>query len=240
MNEDKETGVEFDSSFNQLLIKSVLWIVVFFFILIGLLFGFAGTLRWERGWIFTVTFFVCIIINLVVLFITNPEVIEERSRFHRDAKKWDMVLMSTGSIFILGTLVVAGLDVRNRWSEFTGAGWLYLGVFLFVAGDLFILWAMAVNKWFSKLVRIQSERGHKVVTTGPYRYVRHPGYVGWSAMWIAIPLILGSLWSLVPAVLSFVLIVIRTFLEDKTLQSELPGYKDYASKVKYRLIPKVW
>jgi protein-S-isoprenylcysteine O-methyltransferase Ste14 len=240
MDKKEEKNFEYDLSLNQLLMKSVLWIVISFFVLIGLLFGFAGRIDWERGWIFTLTFFLCIIINLVILFITNPEVIEERSRFHRDAKKWDMVLMSVGSIFIFGTLVVAGLDERNKWSELIGAGWLYLGVFLFVIGDLVILWAMAVNKWFSKLVRIQSERGHKVVTEGPYSYVRHPGYVGWSVMWIACPLILGSLWSFVPAILSVILIVIRTSLEDKTLQSELPGYMEYASKVKYRLIPKIW
>ena len=240
MDEKKEKISADDLSLNQLMIKSILWIVIFFFVLIGLLFGFAGTFNWERGWIFTFTFFVCIIINLVILLKLNPEVIEERSRFHRDAKKWDMVLMSVGSIFILGTIAVAGLDVRNKWAEPMSFEWLYLGVVLIVVGDLFILWAMAVNKWFSKLVRIQSERGHRVVSQGPYGYMRHPGYVGWSVMWIAIPLILGSLWSFVPAVLSLVLIVVRTYLEDKTLQSELPGYMEYTTKVKYRLIPKVW
>ncbi|NIP38966.1 MAG: isoprenylcysteine carboxylmethyltransferase family protein [Candidatus Dadabacteria bacterium] len=240
IEENKESKFLNGSSIHQLLFKSLLWIVISLLVLAGLLFGFAGKLDWERGWIFTLTFFVCIIINLAILFITNPEVIEERSRFHRDAKKWDMILMSVGSVFILGTLVVAGLDEKNKWSELSGVGWLYLGVFLFIIGNLVILWAMALNKWFSKLVRIQSERGHKVVTRGPYRYVRHPGYLGWAGMWIAIPLILGSLWSFVPAVLSVILIVVRTSLEDKTLHSELPGYMEYASKVKYRLIPKVW
>jgi len=240
MEERKEERPINHMSIYQLIIKTILWIAISFLVLIGLLFGFAGTLDWERGWIFTLTFFACIIVNLIILFIANPEVIEERSRFHRDAKKWDILLMSLGSVVILGTLIVAGLDERNKWSEPLGVSWLYLGVLLFVVGDLIILWAMAVNKWFSKLVRIQSERGHRVVTEGPYAYVRHPGYVGWSLMWISIPLILGSLWSFVPAILSFALIIIRTYLEDKTLRSELPGYKEYTSKVKFRLIPKIW
>lgn len=240
MNDKKEERSEDDLQLNQLIVKSIVWMVLSFFILGGLLFGFAGTFNWERGWIFIFTFFIYIVVNLVILLKVNPEVIEERSRFHRDAKKWDMILMSIGSIFILGTLVVAGLDEKNKWSELSGVVWLYLGVFLFVIGNLYILWAMAVNKWFSKLVRIQSERAHRVVTEGPYSHVRHPGYVGWAVMWIAIPLILGSLWAFVPAVLSVVLIVIRTSLEDKTLQSELPGYMEYVSKVKYRLIPKLW
>ncbi len=240
MNEKKEDTSELDLNLNQLIIKSIIWMVLSFFVLAGLLFGFAGTFSWDRGWIFIFTFFICIVINLVILLKVNPEVVEERSKFHRDAKKWDMVLMSVGSIFILGTLVIAGLDEKYKWSELSGVVWLYLGVFLFVVGNMYILWAMAVNKWFSKLVRIQSERGHRVVSEGPYSHVRHPGYVGWAAMWIAIPLILGSLWSFVPAVLSVVLIVIRTSLEDKTLQYELPGYMEYVSKVKYRLIPKLW
>ena len=99
---------------------------------------------------------------------------------------------------------------------------------------------MAVNKYFSKLVRIQTEREHKVVTSGPYTIVRHPGYLGWSVMWIGTPLILGSLWAFIPAVLSIILIVIRTSLEDSTLQKELPGYLEYVSRVGYKLVPWVW
>lgn len=224
----------------KLLLKSIVWIVVVFIVLIGLLFGSAGTFDWERGWIFTLLFFICVSANLVVLLLVNPEVIEERSKFDRNAKKWDMTLMSAGSLFILGTLVIAGLDERYEWSEIISESWLYVGLILFSVGDIIILWAMAVNRWFSKLVRIQSETGHRVVTSGPYQYVRHPGYVGWMLMWISIPLILGSLWSFVPVSISVVVIVIRTHLEDSTLKNELAGYDEYSMKVKYRLLPGIW
>jgi len=224
----------------KLLLKSIVWIVVVFIVAIGLLFGSAGTFDWERGWIFTLLFFVCVCANLVVLLMVNPEVIEERSKFDRNAKKWDVTLMSAGSLFILGTLVIAGLDERYVRSEMMGEPSLYAGMVLFTVGDTIILWAMAVNRWFSKLVKIQSERGHRVVTSGPYQYVRHPGYVGWALMWISIPLILGSSWSFVPALISIIIIVIRTHLEDSTLKKELAGYDEYSMKVKYRLIPGIW
>lgn len=143
-------------------------------------------------------------------------------------------------IFILATVIVAGLDERCNWCGSLGPDWLYAGIILFIVGDLFFLWAMAVNKYFSKLVRIQVERGDKVVTSGPYRIARHPGYLGWSVMWIGTPLILNSLWAFIPAVLSIILIMVRTALEDITLQKELPGYSEYISRVRYKLVPWVW
>jgi protein-S-isoprenylcysteine O-methyltransferase Ste14 len=112
-------------------------------------------------------------------------------------------------------------------------------VFL-VAGDLLLLWAMVVNRFFSKSVRIQRERSHRVVSVGPYRYVRHPGYVGWILMSAAVPVILGSLWALVPAGLAVAGMMVRTALEDRLLRADLEGYEEYAVKVRSRLLPGIW
>ena len=224
----------------KLIVKSLVWIVVAFFLLGGLLFGSAGRLDWQAGWIFMITLFGCVGINLVILLKTNPEVIEERSHFNRGAKKWDVVITSVATVFIVATVAVAGIDERYSWCGPLGLGWLCVGIIQFVVGDLFFLWAMTVNKYFSKLVRIQTERGHKVVTSGPYRIVRHPGYLGWSVMWIGTPLILDSLLAFIPAVLSIILMVVRTELEDNTLRRELPGYLEYVSRVGYKLVPWVW
>ena len=189
---------------------------------------------------FMITLFGCVGINFFILLEANPEVIEERSHLERGAKKWDVAITSVATVFILATVAVAGIDERYSWCGPLGLGWLCVGIILFVVGDLFFLWAMTVNKYFSKLVRIQTERGHKVVTSGPYRIVRHPGYLGWSVMWIGTPLILDSLWAFIPAALSIILIVVRTALEDTTLQKELPGYLEYVSRVGYKLVPWVW
>jgi protein-S-isoprenylcysteine O-methyltransferase Ste14 len=224
----------------KLIIKSLSWIILAFLLLGGLLFGCAGRLDWKSGWLFMITMITCVGINFAILLKTNPEVIEERSHLNRGAKKWDIVMTSVAAIFILATLAVAGFDQRYGWCRWTGPGWHFAGILVFVAGDLFFLWAMAVNKYFSKLVRIQIERGHQVVTSGPYRIVRHPGYLGWSVMWIGTPLILDSPCAFIPAVLSIFLLLVRTALEDNTLKKELPGYLEYVSRVGYKLIPWVW
>jgi protein-S-isoprenylcysteine O-methyltransferase Ste14 len=224
----------------KLIIKSLIWIVLTFLVLGGILFGSAGRLNWGPGWVFMTSLFGCVGINFLVLLKINPEVIEERSHLNRGAKKWDLVITSVASIFILATLAVAGFDHRYGWCRSLGPTWHFAGILLFVAGDLLFLWAMSVNKYFSKLVRIQIERGHQAVTSGPYRIVRHPGYLGWSVMWIGTPLILGSSCAFIPGVLSIILIVVRTALEDGTLKKELPGYSEYSSRVGYKLIPWVW
>jgi protein-S-isoprenylcysteine O-methyltransferase Ste14 len=228
-----------------LTIKSITWIVFIFAVVGGLLFGFAGRLDWQRAWIFMATLFVCLCVNFLVILKTNPEVIRERmiwtrSQLDRGAKKWDVLVTSIHTIFIVATAVIAGFDERYSWARFVGSGWLYLGIMLFVIGDLFFIWAMSKNKYFSKQVRIQTERGHMVISSGPYRIVRHPGYLGWSAMWAGIPLILNSPWAFIPALLSIILTAIRTALEDSTLQKELPGYLEYVSRVRFKLIPGLW
>ncbi len=137
-------------------------------------------------------------------------------------------------------LIVCGLDYRWQASG-PVAPWLkWTALVLLIAGYAFSLWALIANRFFSTVVRIQRERGHTVVSSGPYRFVRHPGYAGGLLYYLMTPLLLGTLWGFVPVTLEIGLVVLRTALEDRTLQAELPGYADYARRVRYRLIPGVW
>jgi protein-S-isoprenylcysteine O-methyltransferase Ste14 len=140
----------------------------------------------------------------------------------------------------LVTLVVAGLDRRWGWRPEVPWVWALIGAALLVLASAFAAYAMLTNRFFSAVVRIQRERGHTVVTAGPYRWVRHPGYAGGVACHLAMPILLGSLWALIPGVLTAGLTVLRTALEDRTLRAELPGYSEYARRTRYRLLPGVW
>jgi protein-S-isoprenylcysteine O-methyltransferase Ste14 len=147
-------------------------------------------------------------------------------------------LMAVSVVFPM--VIVAGLDHRFNWSpEFPL--WLSIVGFIFIAfGYVFGAWALAENRFFSSVVRIQTDRGHVVCDTGPYRFVRHPGYAGSILPLFGIVLALGSVWSLIPAAVALIITVIRTALEDRTLQEELPCYRDYARRVCYRLIPGIF
>lgn len=203
----------------------------------GILLGTTGTLSWPRVWIFIG---ICALIFIVLTVMSEPEVGEERQKMHHDAKLRDKNLVFL--LFLMGFLVIiiAGLDRQFGW---TGQVPVYLqiaGACLFAIGYVFSTWAVISNKFFSTIVQIQNDRGHHPVSSGPYRFVRHPGYAGMLVYVLAEPLMLGSSWALIPAVLMIPLCVIRTALEDRTLQEELPGYRDYAGRVKYRLVPGVW
>jgi protein-S-isoprenylcysteine O-methyltransferase Ste14 len=130
--------------------------------------------------------------------------------------------------------------VRFGWSGNVPLPVYPTAAFVWVLGFALISWAMASNRFFSTVVRIQQEREHAVVTAGPYQYVRHPGYVGFTVMMLVTPLLLGSWWALIPVACAIVVIIVRTALEDRTLQTELAGYSDYAQRVRYRLLPGVW
>jgi len=137
-------------------------------------------------------------------------------------------------------LLIAGLDTRFGWTGRVALALQIVAIAIFMLGGALFSWAMVSNAYFSTVVRIQEDRGHTVCTTGPYRFVRHPGYVGAILQSLAVPLMLGSLWALVPGGLAALLIVARTALEDRTLWEELDGYKEYARRVRYRLLPGVW
>jgi protein-S-isoprenylcysteine O-methyltransferase Ste14 len=144
------------------------------------------------------------------------------------------------SIPSLGLLILSGLDKRFGWMPSLPLWVFILGVLLFILGYSFLLWAMYTNQFFSQIVRIQTERGHTAVTEGPYRIVRHPGYAGMLVTFPGCVFILASLYGLILYLLYAVLVILRTSLEDRTLQAELPGYAEYAQHTRYRLIPGVW
>jgi len=205
-----------------------------------LLFLAAGRLDWMSAWVFlalgTVVFFTA---GLYVVR-KNPEVVNERGKGAQGAKTWDRILTSIYALFLFAIYVVAGLDAgRFQWSAvpIIVQG---LGGFGIVVGLLLIYWAMLANPFLAQVVRIQDERGHQTVSSGPYRYVRHPMYVGILVEYGATPLLLGSWLALIPFAIAGALLVLRTSLEDKTLLAELSGYSEYAQRVRFRLVPGVW
>ncbi len=201
----------------------------------------SGRWGWWQAWAYAVASILSFVISRLIVNRRNPDLIKERARFMeaKDTKPWDKILaplLGLGSILIL---VVAGLDKRPLISA-SSLTWNLIALFGIVLGYGFSSWALIENRFFSGTVRIQTERGHHVISTGPYRIVRHPGYAGGLLGYLFIPLLLDSLWAFIPAALLMVVMVIRTALEDKTLQAELPGYQEFAQKTKYRLLPGIW
>lgn len=217
--------------------KRMLQVVVQFLILAAILFISSGRLDWVWAWAYLGVGVGILVINLLVM---SPELIAERSEIKEDVKGWDRVLGIFIGVLTLGALVVIGLDARFGWSPRLAWTIQVGGLVIWTLGQGLFSWAMASNVFFSGAVRIQMERDHTVATGGPYRYVRHPGYVGYIISWLATSLALGSLWGLIPAGLVMCLMVVRTALEDGVLQEELDGYKEYAGQVPYRLLPGIW
>lgn len=220
----------------RLLVSSVASVGVF----AGVMFWPAGRWSWPAGWAYLALFTLYILATTAYLLRVNPEVVVHRMRLAPGTKRWDAVWAVVFGPFFLATYVVAGLDaVRYGWSEMPVACWP-VGLALFVAGSAVLDASMAVNPFFEKTVRIQTERGQYVIDTGPYRFVRHPGYAGFAGWCLATPLLLLSWWAFLPALLCVAGLVIRTALEDRTLRGELAGYEDYARRVRHRLVPGLW
>ncbi|UCE40885.1 MAG: isoprenylcysteine carboxylmethyltransferase family protein [Candidatus Aminicenantes bacterium] len=207
----------------------------------AILFSTAGTLNWLEAWIYIVIQFGWSAGLTVWLWNYDPELLKDRLKFmKKSAKGWDKVLTFVSMPFYAAYLLIPGFDaVRYQWSH-VPVGVKVLCFILIVASFLWITWVMKENTYLSRFVEIQEERGHKVITSGPYRFVRHPMYIGAAILLLALPVALGSLYALVPTAFALVFMIIRTVLEDKTLHKELEGYVEYAQKTKYRLIPGIW
>jgi protein-S-isoprenylcysteine O-methyltransferase Ste14 len=200
----------------------------------------AGTLRWTEAWLFILLYAAAVTAVVAWMKKRSPDLLEERQKKKKNAKRWDKIFMSFYSVFLLVLLILPGLDaVRFGWSNvpFIVKALAFIG---YIPGFAIVFWAMKENRFLSDVVRIQEDRNHSVCTTGPYKYVRHPMYVGVISIMLCLPLSLGSLYALIPAGIIVILFLIRTALEDKTLLGELPGYKEYSQKVRYRLIPGLW
>ena len=220
----------------QLLIKSLTGTL--FFLLI--LFISAGRINYWQGLLYASINIISVFLNSFALS-NNNELAEERSRVHEGTKSWDKKILGLSAVTLIITYIVAGLDSgRFQWSP--GFHWSInaTGTVLILLGEVIFLTAQKQNKFFSSVMRIQTDRGQTVCETGLYKIIRHPAYLGTIVTPIGIPLISGSLWSIMPSVFSIILTLIRTSLEDKTLINELNGYREYTYKTRYRLLPYIW
>ncbi len=202
----------------------------------------AGRWGWWEAWAYAIISIAGFVISRVLAGRRHPDLIAERARHMQQAniKPWDKrlaVWLMLGGILVL---LIAGLDARFGWSPAFGWPAKLLALVMIVVGYVLSSYALIENRFFASTVRIQAERGHHVVSSGPYRWVRHPGYAGGLLTYLATPLLLDAPWAFVPTVFVVALTIIRTALEDKTLQEELEGYRAYAERVRYRLLPGVW
>ncbi len=205
-----------------------------------LLFLAAGTVNWIAGWAMVVVMAGWVIATAIVVIPRRPELLAERVGPKKGAKTWDTILLSLYGLVMMIMWIVAGFDQRYSWSSGIQPLAQIVAMLLVIAGHALVVWATGVNAFFSQVVRIQTERGHTVVSSGPYRYVRHPAYSGSVLLVLSAPIMLGSWWALIPGIVCAVLMIARTSLEDKTLQAELPGYVEYTQHTRYRLLPGVW
>jgi protein-S-isoprenylcysteine O-methyltransferase Ste14 len=223
-------------SYRRLMIRSFISIIG-----IGVaIFALAGRLDYWQGWVYFVTSFILFLV-FAVSFANKQDLIKERVRPGPGVKWWDKFFFALYVPLSISVGLLAALDAgRLHWSPELPVIVYPLMWILTVTGYGIIYWAMWTNQFFSSRVRIQTDRGHYVITTGPYRFVRHPGYTGAIIIISASTVLLGSLYALIPAGITIILLIVRTELEDITLQKELPGYADYAQKIRYRLIPYIW
>jgi len=231
----------------KLIVKRLIQVAVQFFILAAILFISSGQLDWLWAWVYLIVGLSGTLIATPIMLRMHPEVIAERAEIKENVKGWDKTFGKYSMTVTLAMLVVAGLDQRFGWSDQPFGlldgfplGLHIIGLVMYATGIALIFWSMASNKYFSRYVRIQKERDHAVVCTGPYQHIRHPGYIGLIMSTLGTPLLLGSWWAIIPALLTASGFIVRTSLEDQTLQAELDGYEEYTRRVRFKLLPGVW
>ena len=231
---NQESTVGKEELEGKLIFKSIF----FFALIIAVTFMGAGRIDYWQGWIYNG---LNIIFLLLSYFLLPRELIEERLKPKEGMKKWDKIYYIVSIPVYFAILIISILDGgRFDWEPRIPILVVIIGVVVYTIGQIIILWAKKANKFFSTVVRIQKDRGQTVCKDGPYRFVRHPGYLGGLLCNIVTPFVLSSFWGLIPAVIAVVLLFIRTYLEDKTLQRELEGYTDYTNETRYRLLPGIW
>ncbi|HOH20922.1 MAG TPA: isoprenylcysteine carboxylmethyltransferase family protein [Anaerolineaceae bacterium] len=202
----------------------------------------SGRWNWWEAWVMLAVFVLSFILSRALAVRKSPDILKERANYnqHENTQPWDKwlsPLVAFGSVFIL---LVAGLDALYHWSAGFPLAVEIAGLVLIAGGYILGSYAFIENAYFSGTVRIQDERGHRVVSSGPYGWMRHPGYLGSLVASLGMPLLLDSLWAFIPVVIFGAFFIIRTRLEDNFLQENLPGYREYAQKVRYRLLPGIW
>lgn len=207
----------------------------------GLLFVSAGRLNWGLGWLFFAVWSLLKLAYGLILRWHDPALLVERSTRHENTLPYDRVIVPVYFILSFATILVAGLDGgRFRWSGTVPVGVILAAYVIYLLGNGLAAWAVSANPFFSAESRLQVDRGQKVVRSGPYRFVRHPAYLASILLWPATGPLLESWWAILPGSLAALAMLIRTACEDRMLQAELPGYRDYAQQVRYRLFPGLW
>jgi len=210
------------------------------FLFFTIIFISAGRIDYWQGLIYVIIGLIMFVLNYTVLRV-DSELLNERSKPGEGTKKWDKTILGLSFLVTISMYITAGLDSgRYHWSPDFHWSIYLLGIILTILGQLLFLIAQKQNKFFSSTVRIQTNREHIVCETGLYKIVRHPAYMGSIVQSLGIPLLFGSLWSIIPICLSIILLITRTNLEDKTLKNELQGYLEYSNKTRYKIIPYVW
>jgi protein-S-isoprenylcysteine O-methyltransferase Ste14 len=202
----------------------------------------SGRWDWWEAWAYAIISILSFAISRMLVARRYPDLIAERARYmqHENAQPWDKRLapfLGLGGILVM---LVAGLDTLFDWSPPFSLPLKILSLIILLAGYVLGSYALIENRFFSGMVRLQTDRGHQVVSSGPYRWIRHPGYAGALLTYLATPIFLDSSWAFLPTGFIIVLFVIRTALEDRFLYDELAGYRDYARRVQYRLLPGIW
>lgn len=221
------------------MIRGIVIAIIYLTSLVVILFVSAGRVDWPMGW---ASLGIYILISIINFMLVDPTLVTERAQIRTGVNIRDMILASLSFLFFFPlTLLVAGLDIgRYAWSPTIPLAIQVIALLVFAFGNAIGSWAMVQNKYFSTFIRIQEDRDHEVITSGPYHWVRHPGYAGVILASIALPISLGSLWALIPAFIGACGFVIRTFFEDRVLMEELNGYREYAQSVPFRLLPGIW
>jgi protein-S-isoprenylcysteine O-methyltransferase Ste14 len=222
--------------------KSGILIKGFFALLIMLtiILIIAGRLDYWQAWVFGIANFF-VVLTLSLKFSDISKLMKERTKPGSETKWWDRLFWAFFGPMNLAIIIIASLDAgRFHWSSPIPLFVYSLGYMVYLLSSSLHFWAIKVNRFYSSTVSIQSEKGQQVIQSGPYRFVRHPGYLGIALMVVCIAIVLGSLWAIIPAACVVVLLVLRTVLEDSALQQELPGYSAYAKNVRFRLLPKIW
>lgn len=198
--------------------------------------------NWGEAWIYALLSIVAFIGSRVWASKRHPDIIAERAHFlqHDNAKDWDRRITILLGVAGTGAMILAGLDQLFAWSPSFTTPMKITALIFMIAGYILSSYALVENRFFSDTVRLQTDRGHKVISSGPYRWMRHPGYAGTIMVYLATPILLDSYWTILPAITLAILMIWRTSMEDRFLQSELDGYRLYASRVRYRLFPGIW
>lgn len=233
--ERKDVGLERSGiSYINMMAGTVLGYVITFYI-------FAWRFDIIEAWIYYGTYIIINILNLVLLYKYNLRLLNERGKKKDGIKKEDRIIMPFMLLFTyIFPSVFAGIELRTINSSHPKPIYIIIGILLLIISCILENWAMLVNDHYEKNIRIQNDRNHTVVTKGPYKYIRHPGYLSYILRMTAFPLILGSLLSIIPIVIGIIIYIIRTYIEDTVLKKELNGYNEYAKRTRYKLIPFIW